>query len=420
MKNILTILFVVTSTLSFSQNNNQIIGETFIKLLLQEKNYQEAHSYFDETVKNKISVQLLEDTELQLANQLGRFNAVIEVNNENDTYFYYSDFEKMKLDVKITFNVDNKIIGFFFTPHKEFKKTNSLGKDLNIRSGNIDLKGTILIPENDNLKKLVLFVHGSGPQDRDETIFENKPFKDIAESLLAKGIASYRFDKRTLTNPESFKENSTIDDEVTDDIVNIINFFKEDSQFEDYEITVLGHSLGANLLPRIANRSNHIVKVVLMAGNARPLEVLVAEQYDYIYKLNPSEEVLEAVNKVKEQIAFLKSKNFNVTAPKDKLPFNLSGYYWQSLLDYNPLKEIKKVKTPILVLQGERDYQVTMKDFELWKSALKNNDKATFISYPKLNHLFMTGEGISEPKEYLAKANVNATVIADIYNFVKK
>jgi len=47
MKNILTILFVVTSTLSFSQNNNQIIGETFIKLLLQEKNYQEAHSYFD-------------------------------------------------------------------------------------------------------------------------------------------------------------------------------------------------------------------------------------------------------------------------------------------------------------------------------------------------------------------------------------
>lgn len=420
MKHILTILFLFTSTLSFSQNNNQVIGETFIKLLLQEKNYKEAHSYFDETVKSKISVQLLEDTELQLANQLGRFNAVIEVNNENDTYFYYSDFEKMKLDVKITFKDNSKIIGFFFTPHKEFKKANSLGKDLNIRSGNIDLKGTLLIPENDNLKKLVLFVHGSGPQDRDETMYENKPFRDIAESLLAKGIASYRFDKRTLTNPERFKENSTIDDEVTNDIVNIINYFKEDSQFKDYEITILGHSLGANLLPRIANHSNHISKIVLMAGNARPLEALVAEQYDYIYKLNPSEELLEAVNKVKEQIAFLKSKDFNVNTPKQKLPFNLSGYYWQSLLDYNPLKEIKKVKTPILVLQGERDYQVTMKDFELWKSALKNNDKATFISYPKLNHLFMSGEGISEPKEYLTKGNVDATVIADIYNFVKK
>jgi hypothetical protein len=53
----------------------------------------------------------------------------------------------MKLDVKITFSENSKIIGFFFTPHKEFKKANSLGKDLNIRSGNIDLKGTILLPE---------------------------------------------------------------------------------------------------------------------------------------------------------------------------------------------------------------------------------------------------------------------------------
>jgi dienelactone hydrolase len=420
MKHLLAIVLLVTSTLSFSQNNNKATGETFIKLLLQEKKYQEAYSYFDETVKSKISVELLEDTELQLRNQLGEFKAIIEVNKENDTFFYYSDFEKMKLDVKITFNENSKIIGFFFTPHKEFIKANSLGKDLNMRSGNIDLKGTILIPEKDDFKKLVLFVHGSGPQDRDETIYENKPFKDIAESLYTKGIASYRFDKRTLTNPESFNDKSTIDDEVTDDIVNIINYLKQDGQFKEYEIIVLGHSLGANLAPRIANKSNQISKIILMAGNARPLEVLIEEQYDYLYKLNPSSELLEAANKIKEQIAFLKSKDFNVNTPKDKLPFNLSGYYWKSVLNYNPLQEIKKVKTPILILQGERDYQVTMKDFELWKSRLQNNTKATLISYPNLNHLFMSGERISDPKEYLTKGNVDATVIEDIYDFVKK
>jgi pimeloyl-ACP methyl ester carboxylesterase len=420
MKQILTIVLLVTSMLSFSQNNYKAIGETFIKLLLQEKKYQEAYSYFDETVKSKISLKLLEDTELQLRSQLGEFKAIIEVNKENETFFYYSDFEKMKLDVKITFNENSKIIGFLFTPHKEFKKVNSLGKDLNIRSGNIDLKGTILLPEKDNFKKLVLFVHGSGPQDRDETIYENKPFKDIAESLYTKGIASYRFDKRTLTNPESFNEKSTIDDEVTDDILAIINYFKEDKRFKDYEIIVLGHSLGANLMARIANKSNQISKIILMAGNARPLEVLIGEQYDYLYKLNPSSELLEAANKIKEQIAFLNSKEFSVNSPKDKLPFNLSGYYWQSVLDYNPLKEIKKVKIPILILQGQRDYQVTMKDFKLWESTLKNNTKATFISYPKLNHLFISGEDNSGPKEYLIKGNVEPTVIDDIYNFVKK
>lgn len=420
MKQIITIVLLVTSMLSFSQNNNKAIGETFIKLLLQEKKYQEAYSYFDETVKSKISVKLLEDTELQLRSQLGEFKAIIEVNKENGTFFYYSDFEKMKLDVKITFNENSKIIGFFFTPHKEFKKVNSLGKDLNIRSGNIDLKGTILLPEKDDFKKLVLFVHGSGPQDRDETIYENKPFKDIAESLYTKGIASYRFDKRTLTNPESFNEKSTIDDEVTNDIINIVNYFKEDKQFKDYEIIVLGHSLGANLMARIANKTNQISKIILLAGNARPLDFLIGEQYDYLYKLNPSSELLEAANKIKEQIAFLNSKEFNVNSPKEKLPFNLSGYYWQSVLDYNPLKEIKKVKMPILILQGERDYQVTMKDFKLWKSTLESNTKATFISYPKLNHLFISGEDNSEPKEYLIKGNVEPTVIDDIYNFVKK
>ena len=420
MKHILTIVLLVTSMFSFSQNNNKAIGETFIKLLLQEKKYQEAYSYFDETVKSKISLKLLEDTELQLRSQLGEFKAIIEVNKENDTFFYYSDFEKMKLDVKITFNENSKIIGFFFTPHKEFKKVNSLGKDLNIRSGNIDLKGTILLPEKDDFKKLVLFVHGSGPQDRDETIYENKPFKDIAESLYTKGIASYRFDKRTLTNPESFNDKSTIDDEVTNDIINIVNYFKEDKRFKDYEIIVLGHSLGANLMARIANKSNQISKIILMAGNARPLEVLIGEQYDYLYKLNPSSELLEAANKIKEQIAFLNSKEFNVNSPKDKLPFNLSGYYWQSVLDYNPLKEIKKVKIPILFLQGERDYQVTMKDFKLWKSTLKNNAKATFISYPKLNHLFMSGEDNSGPKDYFIKGNVEPIVVDDIYNFVEK
>jgi len=420
MKHLFTSALLLITFFSFSQNQNKETGETFIKLLLQEKNYEKAYSFFDESVKSKISSALLKTTEQQLGNQLGKFNNIIEINNENSTYFYYADFEKMKLDIKITLNETNKILGFFFTPHREFNKKNLLGNDLNIKSDNINLKGTILIPEKNNLKKLVIFVHGSGPQDRDETIYENKPFKDIAESLYQKGIASYRFDKRTLTNPESFIDKSTIDDEVTNDIVNIITYFKENDQYAAYEIILLGHSLGANLMPRIAGKSNQISKLILLAGNARPLEKLIAEQYDYLYKQNPTPELKEAIKKVTEQIALLTSKSFNENTPKEQLPFNLSGYYWKSVLDYNPLKEVKNVKIPMLILQGERDYQVTMEDFELWKSTLKNNKKASFISYPKLNHLFMSGENVSEPKEYMTKGNVDEMVVNDIFNFIEK
>lgn len=420
MKNLFTSAFLLISFFSFAQNQNKETGETFIKLLLQEKNYEKAYSFIDESIKSKISEELLKTTEQQLAIQLGKFNNIIEINNEKSTYFYFADFEKMKLDIKITLNEANKILGFFFAPHKEFNIKNLLGNDLNIKSNNINLKGTILIPEKNNLKKLVIFVHGSGPQDRDETIYENKPFKDIAENLYLKGIASYRFDKRTLTNPESFNDKSTIDDEVTIDVVNIISYFKENEQFKNYEIILLGHSLGANLMPRIAGKSAQISKLILLAGNARPLEKLIEEQYDYLYKLNPSLELQEAIKKVTTQIAVLTSKSFNENTPKEQLPFNLSGYYWKSVMDYNPLKEVKNVKIPMLILQGERDYQVTMVDFELWKSTLKNNKKASFISYPSLNHLFMSGENTSEPKEYMVKGNVDEMVINDIFNFIEK
>ena len=418
MNNLYFLIIFIFPILSYSQVNNKLTGNEFINSLIVEKNYAKAYTFFDETVKNKISETLLKDTSEKLENQLGKFKSVLETNKENKTYLYYSDFEKMKLDIKITFNDNNKIIGFFFLPHKELKKENSLGKDLNIKINNIELKGTILVPENETFKKLVIFVHGSGPNDRDETIFENKPFKDIAESLFTKGIASYRFDKRTLSNPESFNDKSTIDDEVTNDIINIVAYFKNDSQFSNYEIIVLGHSLGAYLLPRIANKSNQISKIILLAANSRPLDKLIIEQYEYLYKLTPTQELKDALQEVKEQTALLNSKVFNLNTTKENLPLNLSANYWKSILDYKPIKEIQKVKIPILILQGERDYQVTMKDFELWKTKLKNNKKVSFISYPKLNHIFMSGEKPSDPKEYAIKGIVDEKVIEDIKNFI--
>lgn len=416
MKIKLTLFFILTSSLCFSQNIG--IGDLFIKSLLEEKNYEKAYLFFDESIKNQLSQENLKETINQLESQLGKFKSIIEINKEKENYFYYSGFEYMKLDIKISFNENNKIVGFFFVPHKEFNKENSLGKDLNIKSNNIELKGTILVPEIGNLKKLVIFVHGSGPNDRDETIFENKPFKDIAENLFARGIASYRFDKRTLTNPESFNDKSTIDEEVTNDIINIVNYFINDTQFSNYEIIILGHSLGAHLLPRIANNSNQISKIILLAGNARSLDKLLEEQYNYIYNLNPTSELKVEIEKLNEQISILNSISFNLDVSKENLPLNLSADYWKSILDYKPLKEIQNVKIPILILQGERDYQVTMKDFKLWKTSLKTNKKAKFISYPKLNHLFMTGENPSEPKEYSIKGKVDDKVIEDINNFI--
>ncbi len=293
-----------------------------------------------------------------------------------------------------------------------------MGKAYNITSDKTELKGTLLIPANNNLKKLVILLHGSGPQDRDETVFENKPFKDIAEALYDKGIASYRFDKRTFSNPESFTDKSTIDDEVVVDPLNIIKHFKTNPEFKEYEITLIGHSLSAHLLPRIANKTTQISKIVLLAGNARPLDQLITEQYEYLNSLNPTEEGKNEIVKMNEKVAFLNSKQFTPETPKDKLPLDLPAPYWKSLLDYKPLTEVQKVKTPILVLQGERDYQVPLTDFNLWKKALSKNQKTKFISYPRLNHLFMSRTGKPNPEEYYVKSKVDPKVIDNIFSFI--
>ena len=409
--------FLISFSSLFSQN--QEVGAVFIQTLFKEKNYNKAYSFFDETIKSQVSEELLKETVEKIENQLGQFKTITEVNTEGKVVYYYSEFEKMKLDIKITIVENNKITDFFFAPHKIFDTQLSLGKDLNINSNGVELKGTLLIPEVNNLKKIIIFIHGSGPQDRDCTVVENKPFKDIAESLYNKGIASYRFDKRTLSYPETFNNKSTVDDEVVSDVLNCIHYFKNNQEYSNYEIILLGHSLGAHLLPKIANQTNQIDKIILLAGNARPLNELIVEQYNYLLQLNPTDYMKNEVMKIKEQDKMLTSKQFNSETSNEKLPLNLSATYWKSLLDYNPIKEIKKVKVPILILQGERDYQVSMKDFQMWKTALKKNKKASFISYPKLNHLFMAGESPSNPDEYTTKGNVEGKVIADLIEFIK-
>jgi fermentation-respiration switch protein FrsA (DUF1100 family) len=94
--------------------------------------------------------------------------------------------------------------------------------------------------------------------------------------------------------------------------------------------------------------------------------------------------------------------------------------YWLSINAYDQIEEIRSVDCGILILQGERDYQVTMEDFQLWKNTLEGYEKVVFRSYPKLNHLFMEGEGPSYPNEYRVEGRVATYVIRDIAEWIHR
>ncbi|WP_313003260.1 alpha/beta hydrolase [Chryseobacterium gleum] len=417
MKKLLTLLLTIWFLLSFSQDRKEI-GNTFIKTLLVDKNAEKAHLYFDPSVAGQIPVEQLKAIPEQLQGQIGALKNILEVNNEGNIYYFYTEFEKTKLDVQLTFGENNKLLGFFLVPHKTFEKRDEK-TEFRIKSDAVELKGTLLVPPPDNKKRLVIFVHGSGAHDRDETIGENKPFKDIAEYLFSQGIASYRYDKRIYSYPETFNEKSTVEDETINDAVNAALYFKNNPEYKGYEIIILGHSQGAYMMPKIAEKAQ-VSKYVFMAGNARPLQDLLVEQYEYLHSLDPANVPAEAVQEIKKQVAFLNSSRFNLNSPKSELPLGQSAAYWKYLKDYNQLNEVKKIKAPMLFVQGGRDYQVTEKDFNLWKETLKNNKAAVFKFYPALSHLFISGSGKPSPKDYETKGKVDEQFLKDLTDFILK
>ncbi|MCS3867133.1 dienelactone hydrolase [Chryseobacterium ginsenosidimutans] len=417
MKKILSLFLIFSVLFSFAQSKKEA-GNEFIKNLFVEKNVEKAHTFFDSSIAGQVSTTDLKSLADQLEGQLGELKNILEVNNEKDTYYFYSEFSKTKLDIQITFNENNKIIGFYFTPHKIFDKEDDKTA-LKIKSDDIELKGTLLQPTENNQKKLVILVHGSGPQDRDETIGENKPFKDIAEYLLKNGISSYRYDKRTYSHPETFNDQSTVEQETINDAVNISNYFKNNDSFKGYQIIILGHSQGAFLMPEIAEKAQ-VSKYVFMAGNARPLQNLLVEQYEYLHKINPSNVSEKDVQNMKKQVDFLNSNKFNLNSQKSDLPLEQPAAYWKYLVNYKPLDAVKSIKVPMFFAQGGRDYQVTEKDFTLWKNQLKNNKSAEFKFYPTLSHLFIKGSGTPSPKDYEIKGNVDEEFLKDLTQFILK
>jgi fermentation-respiration switch protein FrsA (DUF1100 family) len=94
--------------------------------------------------------------------------------------------------------------------------------------------------------------------------------------------------------------------------------------------------------------------------------------------------------------------------------------YWKDLDSYDPARTAAKLSIPMLILQGERDYQVTLADLQGWRTALEGRANVTIKSYPTLNHLFLPGEGKSTPAEYDRAGQIPAFVLDDIAGWIGK
>jgi hypothetical protein len=154
-----------------------------------------------------------------------------------------------------------------------------------------------------------------------------------------------------------------------------------------------------------------------MAGNVSYLEDIMVEQIEYLANLdgNVTEEEEKYISETKTAVE--KIKNLDELDPGEMI-LNAHKEYWQYFHDYNIEASVKSISVPTLVLQGERDYQVNMDEFNKWKGMTKDLGNFNFISYEKLNHLMMPGEGKPNSEEYMVKNKVSEDVIEDIYQFI--
>jgi fermentation-respiration switch protein FrsA (DUF1100 family) len=175
------------------------------------------------------------------------------------------------------------------------------------------------------------------------------------------------------------------------------------------------------LVPRIGRLDPNIAGLIALAGPTRPLEDVIPDQLAYIFSIDGSiaPEEQKQLDLMKEQAARIKALK-----PEDAnsrgIVFGAPFSYWLDLRGYNPPEAAKELKQPVLILQGERDYQVTMDDFKRWNEALATKSNVTFKSYPSLNHLFIAGTGQSMPSDYERAGHVDERVIEDIAAWITK
>ena len=292
------------------------------------------------------------------------------------------------------------------------------------------LGATLCLPEGGDaaLPPVVVLVQGSGSSDRNEAILQNAPFRDIAHGLAELGVATLRYDKRTFIYPECAGDTGLdidIRGEMLDDVNAAIELMRADERVDSSRIFVLGHSLGGMMVPAIAAENPDLAGAISMAGSLRRLWEIVYDQNQEAIAAYVVVELPEAQREqLDAQIAQIEADMETFRGgigdlPDDQVLMGVPARYWRSLEEYAGDHFIDELDLPLLILQGDADFQVYADvDYPLWQEALAGRDNVTFCLYEGLNHLMMPTQGLRDTTEYVTPSHVREDVIADIADFV--
>ena len=304
----------------------------------------------------------------------------------------------------------------------EVKFTNS--------AAGIELAGTLTIPEKEGKYPAVILVSGSGPQNRDEELMGHKPFYILSDYLTRMGVAVLRFDDRGVAHSGgSFKTATTLD--FATDAAAALDFLKKYPEIDSAGIGILGHSEGGLIAPIVASTHPEVAFVILLAGPGVTGEKILMTQSkslaltegnggasiekaqklnkDIYTVLKKNSENDRAATKIRALFAAYDRQNAGDTSYHKMSEAEISGQidmvtspWFRCFLTLDPEVYLRKVKCPLLAINGSLDLQVDSKiNLEAIEKALifGGNSKYSVQELPGLNHLFQTAK-TGSPYEY--------------------
>jgi pimeloyl-ACP methyl ester carboxylesterase len=276
------------------------------------------------------------------------------------------------------------------------------------------LAGTFSVPHGKGPHPAVVLIHGSGPVDRNEAVFDHKPFLILADHLARQGIAVLRYDKRGIgKSTGNFRDATTFD--FADDAEAALRFLRSRSEVDTARVGAIGHSEGGLIVPLLTARDAALRFAVVLAGPGVRGELILVEQIALMGKAQgaPAEAIAKerklnqaifgtlasdadyeaAVRKTDQVLADAVQTG---ALPADARPAMLKRFgtrWFHTFLRHDPIESLKATRQPILVLNGELDLQVpSALAIAPIRDALKDNPRAVVRELPQLNHLFQTAK----------------------------
>lgn len=336
--------------------------------------------------------------------------------NKEMKYLYYYDEDGRINDFNITISPEGQYKG----EEKIDLPSSKYSKDTKVKVGKLALDGLISEPLEGikNKKLVVLLVQGSGPNGMDAQIGKNpgnSVFRQLTENLNKNGFTTLRYNKSSYQLPEAIKSMS-IEDEYINDVNDAVKLLKK--TFPDYKIVIAGHSQGAMLLPKFyEDNKDDLTALISLAGTSRSLWDIIFDQNVMSMDYTPSlkeEDKKRAIESLKGQI-----KALNEAKEGDEISFgNIDANYVISLNNLKLGEKYKKLDAPILLLQGDKDFQVTLKDFEKLKEDLKDNKNMKAVLIENMTHILMPSKGKFLSYDYNDENKLDEKLVKEMVDFL--